>query len=259
LGHGPTIITQEKTKEKMYIAGGKLYYEPLQTVVHITVRQNAVRFTARWRADRLYVTIPPGVTESKLRDVLGELTPRLQKSAPKLLTYSQGQRMDFNDFAVVIESQNNQPKCVYAILGSTEDNRPLIIIKVWHEADFNNPSVTKSIGNVLCHAAQNLAPKLLIPHARELSQNVGREPLGWGISGGHRTLGTCSNRGIIKLSYAIIFLPQHLRDYVVYHELAHLSEMNHSSRFHEVCNQYCNGMENQYVKEIKQFKWPFIR
>ncbi len=43
--------------------------------------------------------------------------------------------------------------------------------------------------------------------------------------------GSCSELKNLNFSYKLLFLPQHLADYVIVHELCHLAELNHSPRF----------------------------
>jgi len=50
--------------------------------------------------------------------------------------------------------------------------------------------------------------------------------------------GSCSHRGTISLNWRIILLPQDLGNYVIFHELAHLAEMNHSSKFWAKLEQF---------------------
>lgn len=51
--------------------------------------------------------------------------------------------------------------------------------------------------------------------------------------------GSCSRRGTISLNWRLIQTPDHVRDYIILHELTHLRHMNHSSRFWRAVAAIC--------------------
>jgi hypothetical protein len=51
--------------------------------------------------------------------------------------------------------------------------------------------------------------------------------------------GSCSARGTISLNWRLIQAPDFVRDYIIYHELAHRREMNHSARFWSRVEMLC--------------------
>ncbi len=60
--------------------------------------------------------------------------------------------------------------------------------------------------------------------------------------------GSCSTKGNINLSTRLLFAPSDVIDYVIVHELTHLIEMNHSSKFWKIVKKV---MPNYKEKE----KW----
>ena len=53
--------------------------------------------------------------------------------------------------------------------------------------------------------------------------------------------GSCSANGTISLNWRLVQTPEMVRDYIIYHELMHLREMNHSNRFWARVEEVCPG------------------
>ena len=62
--------------------------------------------------------------------------------------------------------------------------------------------------------------------------------------------GSCSATGTISLNWRLVQTPDFVRDYIIYHELMHLREMNHSARFWERVAEVCPGWREaeQWIK-----------
>ena len=60
--------------------------------------------------------------------------------------------------------------------------------------------------------------------------------------------GSCSSRGTLSFNYRLIFAPPIVLDYVVVHELCHLTHMNHSKDF-------WNMVESVMPDYREQRKW----
>ena len=56
--------------------------------------------------------------------------------------------------------------------------------------------------------------------------------------------GSCSRRGTISLNWRLIQTPPYVRDYIILHELMHLRQMNHSSRFWREVENVCPDYKN---------------
>ncbi|NHZ72572.1 MAG: DUF45 domain-containing protein [Aquificales bacterium] len=59
------------------------------------------------------------------------------------------------------------------------------------------------------------------------------------VTNQNKRFGSCTpSRGTIRLSHRLAKMPQWVLDYVIVHELAHLEEANHGSRFWDLVYKY---------------------
>lgn len=236
------------------LTGTRLRLTDLDGVVaKFTVIANARSIGARWRGGMLHVTVPPGTTADSAVRALAGMKDRIMARRPTL-TFAEGQHLAFDGFTIDIRRQSLHPTKV-----TLTGDHAAGVISVGSGLSFDDPEVSSIISRLMCVVAADVAPGVLLPRARRIAASLGLSPAGWKISRGHRTLGTCTARRIISLSAVNMFLPSELRDYIICHELAHLSEMNHSPRFHALCDRYCGGRERQLTLQLKNYKWPIIK
>lgn len=226
---------------------------PQLGTVNIKVCARAKSVTARWRGGEVSLTVPRRFSSSNLSTAIAELAPKLLAIRPAA-RYSEGQTIECPGVTFVLRRQSFKPGTIIA-----RPALPVTYIEIGSDIDLTTNNGTQSVSKVLCRLATVLAERLLMERAQSIAARVGASPAGWKIGRGHKVLGTCDGRGIISLSHLLVFLPLELRDYIVCHELAHLLEMNHSRRFHTICNSYCGGNEARLQSALRQFKWPVIR
>mgnify|MGYP001004418732 FL=1 len=65
-----------------------------------------------------------------------------------------------------------------------------------------------------------------------------------------RCWGSCTSLRNLNFSYKILFLPTHLQDYIIVHELCHLEELNHGRGFWALVEQQVPEYK-AYMKELR--------
>ena len=224
--------------------------------VDITVRRNARRFIARRRADRIILTVPAGACEADIDEALRRLAPKLKDvcSREKRLLFSDGQVIEQPGIRIEVHV-SNEARGGIGLRGTTASAELLIDPQL----DLADISVQRIVSQMMLRVARNRARSIIIPMAAATAESLALRPAAWHIGRGVRTLGTCSARGDITLSAALMFVPEHLRRFVICHELAHLTEHNHSPRFHALCNKYCQGHERALQAELRAYPFPLLR
>ncbi len=84
------------------------------------------------------------------------------------------------------------------------------------------------------YAKQDFARRLALFAAR-----LGERLPAMALSNAKTRWGSCNSKREIRLNWRLIQAPPHIINYVICHELAHLREMNHSSRFWAIVASIC--------------------
>ena len=126
----------------------------------------------------------------------------------------------------------------------------------FHPDDLPSDSFRQGFARYIMRTLITHYGRHLLQMVESYANRTGAKLKGVRIGRGQRVLGHCSRSGIITISVFVLLLPQHLRDYIIYHELAHLTHFDHSTAFHTLCNKYCQGNENTWSKELRKFTFP---
>jgi predicted metal-dependent hydrolase len=84
------------------------------------------------------------------------------------------------------------------------------------------------------HAKQTIPEQVL-----KWSQIMGVTHTKTRISSAKTRWGSCSFTNTISINWRLILLPEQCLEYVIIHELAHITEKNHSKNFWNIVEKYC--------------------
>jgi predicted metal-dependent hydrolase len=86
---------------------------------------------------------------------------------------------------------------------------------------------------------RQVASRELPSRLDELAAQHGFTPAGAAVRDQQSRWGSCSPSGHISLNWRLIQMPPRVRDYVLLHELTHLRQMDHSTRFWRELERVC--------------------
>lgn len=238
-----------------YVASGHLVH-PLLGNISVRCLSTATRITARWKsADFLSVTVPKGLTSSRLDDALRQMTPRLLVRRPTVRNYMPGwtYRTPETDFEIRMSAKTG-------IFEGTVDraNRKITLFMPSDLVETGSDQFNGWVMKTLDRYARAHAREYLLPFARELASRLDVEPAKIDISYGQKVLGRCNSRREILLSRNLVFYPEELRELVVAHEYAHLTHLNHSRQFYELLDSYLDGRHGRLYRQLKAHRLPFL-
>jgi predicted metal-dependent hydrolase len=128
--------------------------------------------------------------------------------------------------------------------GATGETLPLFGSPVVLEVSQGRRTVHRESGSLMVRAPRaagvletllawlkSTALEALAPRTAHFAARLGVTAPSVSLSGARGLWGSCTEGGRVRLNWRLVHLEPGLADYVVAHEVAHLVEMNHSSRF----------------------------
>lgn len=225
--------------------------------IYIKENARAKRLIFRCRDGFLHCTIPSYCSE-------GEIRRAIEKMRSQLFRLIQRSRNIKKDILL-------SPRTTFELEG----------ISFFSQQEDNTPCVTKEKDRIVFHYPTNFdwdsvknqmwltatierllkqkAKQVLLPRLEELARLRGLKFNRASVNSAKTRWGSCSSKRDIHLSLYLMILPQHLRDFIMHHELTHLVEMNHGPHFHALLNHAVGGQEKAFKKEIKQYQPSLIR
>ena len=216
-------------KQKMFACSEVLSVNGRQVPVAVIRSRRARRYVLRLRADgQARLTIPHHGSTAEAWNFAQRQTGWLARQLQQLSSrpvrpyeWFVGTEILFRGERVKIETDTNQIR-----LG----NESIPIVRVIADTDFR-PLLEKYL--------RALAKKELPIRTLELAALHQLAVRRITIRAQRSRWGSCSSGGVISLNWRLIQTPPFVRDYIILHELMHLRQMNHSSRFWKEVAQVC--------------------
>lgn len=232
-----------------------------EDVGEVIVKRNsrAKKIIARRKLDQVHLTVPVHLSKREILKYFEDIKPQiLTLPAPETVKITEQSKIKTFTFDLVISRKSLYEDKLHL---SLKDNIATIGVpkKFAIEDDTVQSSIKRLIIHALRHEAKRVLPGKVAFFAKKWNLNVAKIK----INSSKGRWGSCSNKRNINLSLFLMMLPEHLIDYVILHELAHITEMNHSQKFWNLLNIYSNGKakeldrestnwENKYLSYLKQ-------
>ena len=110
----------------------------------------------------------------------------------------------------------------------------------------------EQIKNICVQVYRRLAKQYMTERTLLFAQSMSVTPAAIKITGARTRWGSCSPKGNINFSWRLIRADDTVIDYVIVHELAHLTVMNHSKKFWAVVEKIMPDY-SQRRAELKKF------
>ena len=223
----PQVLAEIDTRGSLSLPDGRdIEYE-----IRFSTRAKSARLRVGARDGLVVVVVPTGLRRDKVQQIVSSkgdwIAARLAEfdAVRHLISQPAVARPEAFDLPALAESWRVEYREMrQASVGARTDSPGRIVV-------FG--AIDEGDG---CHAAlrrwlARRATECLPPWLMRVAAECGPKPSDISIKNQRTRWGSCASSGRISLNRKLLFLPRELVRYVMVHELAHLLEPNHSSRF----------------------------
>ena len=231
-----------------------LVYEGVTVPIKVRKeRRRNIRYSITGKS--INVLIPKGIVLQSIDNILAEVEQWARAEFSKnpsllnrfrVIVYQNGEfiRVFGKDFKLLIFEENRK-----GLSGKVVENQ-YVELRVPQGADQN--LLHKAIGQLLSRVLSDFFHKDIVKRVQHYNQTYFQEKIeSIRLKNNQSNWGSCSSKKNINLSSRLLFAPTEVLDYVIVHELAHLKEMNHSSRFWKIVRDVMPDYEDKedWLKE----------
>jgi predicted metal-dependent hydrolase len=210
------LVEPTSRARQIVVAGATL---PVAVVRHRRARRYVVRVTG----DGVRLTVPRGASIAGGMAFAEQQAPWLEREwrrqRERLAPWTAGTTLLFRGNRTALAVADGR-----VLLGSTRVDAPI--------ADRNLRASVESW--MRAQADRELPPRCL-----ELAASCGLTVARVAVRNQRSRWGACSPRRVITLNWRLIQMPPDVSDYVIFHELMHLRQPNHSRRFWREVQNVC--------------------
>ncbi len=188
-----------------------------------------------WSASSVEVVVPGDFDRSRIGQIMEEQTDRIIHKQEKLRLLE----MQYKPSMITLKSVNEtwDVSYGYGTIGGVriveQDESNLSVLGC--QSDIG--STVRALNAWVYQKANRILPKWIETLNSELCLTYNRITIRR-----QKTLwGSCSGKQNINLNQNLLFLPSHMVDYVLLHELSHLEQLNHSRAFWDLLESRFKG------------------
>lgn len=209
----------------------------------------AKRIIARRKGEYIQLTVPFGFTPKRLPSLLDDMRHRLTK----LFTA----RDQFITEDSVLETFSftarlSRTHLVENVKMRLKDGNLTIFVPV--NFDLKNSASQHIVKEMIRQALRHEAKRILTEKTRKFAQELQLQVNDIKINKSVSRWGSCSRRKTINFSYYTMLLSEKQIDYVILHELAHTVELNHSEKFWNLLNRFCDEDAKAISRSLKNYQ-----